>query len=120
MYAETLAGWTEDGLLAGPEFPVMTWQVDVEEDAEIKRGELLCGTSASAAFVPVTSAADAQKYLVIAAQDFTADADHTVAEVYVSGLFNREKIILGGASLELDPFVNEMRKQNLHVKSLKD
>ena len=121
-YVETVAGVTRDELLGGHEIPLELWNVNVGASAVIERGMLLGASSPTATFDLVNSSLDASKCLVIASSDFTANSiSGHVTTAYSSGLFNRDKIILGGTSaLTLDLFVNEMRKQNLHVTDIKN
>ena len=117
--------WTTDGierdeLAGGADYiPQSIWNVTVAADAVIKRGMLLCADSATGEWQQVNSAADATKVLGIARDNFTADDKHKVTQVYASGKFNREKIILGGdSSLTLEPFEDQLRKSNIHVTSI--
>lgn len=115
-------GISRDELSGGGDgIPQETWNVNVGASAAIERGMLLCADSPTDEFSLVATADDAQKVLAIAREDFTADAEHTVTQAFVSGKFNREKIILGGdSSLTIDAFENELRKQNLHLTALKE
>lgn len=114
-------GVQRDELAGGAEFPISVWNVAVGASAVIERGQLLCADKPTAEFSLVTSEADADKILGVAAFDFTADDDHKVTTVYASGKFNREKIKLGGNStLTLDAFENSLRKQNIHLTSIKN
>lgn len=114
-------GIERDELSGGPEAPLTVWNVNVGASAVIERGQLLCASSPTADFALVSSAGDASKVLGVAVADFTADADHTVTQIYSSGKFNRERIILGGdSSLTLDTFENELRRQNIHLTSIKE
>ena len=119
-YVESCNGWSEDALLAGTEQPISIYNVNVGASATLSRGDLICAGSMSGVFAPVGSASDATKVLMIAADDFVADSLSTVTRAYASGVFNREKISFGGASLTTEPFEAEMRKQNLHLTSLKE
>lgn len=118
--------WATDGierdeLSGGPEAPLTVWNVNVGASAVIERGQLLCADSPTDEFALVSSSGDASKVLGVAVADFTADADHTVTSIYVSGKFNRERIKLGGdSSLTLDTFANELRRQNIHLTSVKE
>lgn len=114
-------GVIRDELAGGAEFPLSVWNVNVGASAVIERGQLLCASSPTAEFKLVTDASDASKVLGIAACDFTADDTHTVTTAYVAGVFNGNRIKLGGDStLTLEPFANELRKQNLHITNIKD
>lgn len=114
-------GIERDELSGGPEAPLTVWNVNVGASAVIDRGMLLGADSPTDEFALVSSSGDASKVMGVAVADFTADADHTVTQIYSSGKFNRERIILGGdSSLTLDTFENELRRQNIHLTSIKD
>ena len=120
-YIATVDGWEEDALLAGTEQPISIYNVNVGASATLSRGDLICAGSMSGVFAPVSSASDASKVLCIAADDFVADSLSTVTQAYASGKFNREKITFGSnSSVDLADFEQEMRKQNLHLTSLKE
>lgn len=121
-YAEVFDGVQKDELLGGNEVGIRLYNVKVGANAEIERGDLLCGASIGGAFSLVGSAADASKILTIAAEDYTADSLGGAVTAYSSGVFNRERVRFGAAaaSLTADTFENEMRKQNLHLTSIKD
>ena len=118
--------WKTDGISrdelsgGGDAIPQETWNVKVAANAVIERGMLLGGDSSTGEFAVVTSADDAEKVLVIARENFEADKDHTVTQAFASGKFNRERIILGGDSLTLEPFEDALRKSNIHVTSIQD
>ena len=119
-YVEVVNGWEEDALLAGTEFPTEIFNVSLSSGASVSRGDLLCAGSMSGVFAPVSSASDATKVLLISAEDFVADSLSTVTQAYASGVFNREKIKFGGASLTTEPFEQALRTQNIHLRGLKD
>ena len=120
-YAEIFDGVIRDELQGGSEFPMELCNIAVGASATIERGTLLCGTSMSGVFEPVAGASDASKILMIAATDFTADSLNSVTTAYSSGVFNREKIKHGGgSSFSLEPFELEMRRQNLHLRTLQE
>ena len=118
--------WQQDGIerdeLQGrPGQLVDIWNVNVGASAVIERGMLLGASSPLGEWSLVNSTADTLKVFGIARDNFTADDEHTVTQVYSSGFFNRERIALGGDStLTLEPFVNELRKQNIHLTSIQD
>ena len=118
-YAEIFNGITRDELQAGHDIPVKLFNVNVGANAEIKRGDLLCATAMSGTFSLASSAADASKVLMIAANDYTADSVGGVTQAYTSGVFNRERIHIG-ASLTSDAFEPELRNQNIHLTSIQD
>ena len=120
-YFGTFDGIVRDELSGGLEEPQEIWNINVGASAAIKRGMLLGASAPTAVFDLVSSAADASKVLVIARDNFTADADHKVTQAYASGKFNRERIIIGGSSaLTLEPFEDALRKSNLRVTSILD
>lgn len=121
-YFGTFDGITRDELSGGTDGSFQTiWNVNVGASAAIERGMLLAADTPTGEFKLVSSADDAAKVLVIARDDFTADANHTVTQAYASGKFNRERIILGGTSaLTIEPFEDQLRKSNIHVTSIKD
>lgn len=121
-YFATFDGIKRDELSGGADgIPQSIWNVNVGASAVIQRGMLLAGDTATGEFSLVTSPDDANKVLVIARDNFAADAEHRVTQVYASGKFTRERIIVGGTSaLTLEPFEDQMRKSNLHVTSIKD
>ena len=99
--------------MGGSEFPVEICNVSVAASAQIERGMLLAGESTI--YDVASDAADADKNLCIAAENFTADSLGGVTQAYFSGKFNRSAIILGGESLAIDPFEASLRKQNIHL-----
>ena len=119
-YVETVNGWEEDGLLAGTEYPVEIFNVNVGASATLERGDLICAGSFSGVFAPVSSASDASKILMIAADDFVADSLSTVTRAYAAGTFSREKITFGGASLTTEPFEQALRLQNIHLRGTQE
>lgn len=120
-YYGTFSGITRDELAGGGVIPQDIWNINVGASAVIERGMLLGASSATSEFAPVSSAADATKVLVIARDNFVADADHKVTQAYSSGTFHREKIKLGGTSaLTLEPFEDQLRKSNIHLRSLQN
>ena len=119
-YYNEVSGVERDELQAGTAYPVDVWNVNVGASAVIERGMLLAANGLTGTWSQVAASTDATKIMGIATTDFTADADHTVTQVYAGGTFNREKIILGGAStLTVDVFEPELRKQNIHLRHLR-
>ncbi len=121
-YFYSLSGVLErDELQGGGDgIPVELWNVAVGASASIERGMLLGGDS-TGVYSVVTSSVDASKPLVIAAVDYVGGTSAGVVQGYASGKFNRERIKLGGGStLTLEPFEQELRKQNIHLTSIQD
>ncbi len=120
-YFWQIDGIQRDELTGGGVQPVDIWNVNVGASAVIERGMLLGASSPLGEWSLVESTADTLKVFGIARDNFTADDEHTVTQIYASGTFNRERIKLGGDStLTLDPFENELRKQNLHLTHLEE
>lgn len=114
----TRDGIKRDELCGGAEKLMSIRNIEVAQDAEIKRGMLLCSATTYGVFAPVTSTGDGSKVLVIAEKDFAADSDHTVTQAYTSGKFNREKIILK-SGLNIDAFEEPLRKVEIMLASIK-
>jgi len=120
-YFGTFDGIQRDELAAGGVIPESIWNANVGASPAIPPRMLLAADSPTAVFAPVSNASDASKVLVIARDNFVADDAHTVTQAYASGTFHREKIILGGtSSLTTEPFEDQLRKSNIHLRSLKD
>lgn len=116
-YYVTVSGWTEDGLIGGLQEPVEIHNISLTSGASVSRGDLLCADSLGA-YAPASLADDAQKDLCIAASD--ADSTTSITQAYFSGVFNREKVMVGGAaSLTADAFESSLRKQNIRLTSMK-
>lgn len=108
-----------DELFGGDDgIPVSKRNIDVAANATIERGMLLASATTFGTFAPA-AATDTGKVYLIAAEDFTADSDHTVTQAYVSGKFNREKIKLDN-SLNIDDFEETLRRANIHLTSIMD
>ena len=122
-YFWSISGIERDELAGGGDgIPESIWNVNVGASAVIERGMLLCADSPTAEWSQVTSTVDAGKVFGIARDNYEAGGNSAaVTQVYASGKFNRERIKLGGDStLTLEPFENELRKQNIHVTSIID
>lgn len=120
-YYWSISGITRDELTGGGVIPVDIWNVNVGASAIIERGQLLCADSPTSTWSLASSTLDADKVLGIARDNFVADEDHTVTQIYSSGTFNRERIKLGGDStLTIEPFVDKLRKSNIHLRHLKE
>ena len=117
-YLEEFDGFRADELLGGTEYPVEIFNVKTASNASLSRGDLICGSSMSGTFSLVSGAADANKILLIAAEDFVADSLHAVTSAYASGKFCREKINV--ANGDLADFEASLREQGLWLTSLKD
>lgn len=121
-YFWSISGIQRDELQGGGDgIPTELWNINVGASAVIERGMLLCASSPTGVFSLVSSASDVNKIFSIASVDYVGGASGGVTQAYASGKFNRERIKLGGGStLTLEPFENELRKQNIHVTSIQD
>lgn len=107
-----------DELFGGDDgIPVSKRNITVGSDTTVERGMLLAAGTTFGTFAEATS--DTAKVFVIAAEDFTADSDHTVTQAYTSGKFNREKIKLD-ENLDIDDYEETLRKVNIILTSIKD
>lgn len=102
-----------DELMAGPEQNATIINVEVESGTALTRGTILAG-EVGGKYAPLTSA-DTSKSLVIVTND--ADSDSSVVSAYSEGKFHREKLIYD-ASLNLNDFETEMRRQNIILTTL--
>ncbi len=121
-YFATFDGIQRDELSGGTDGSFQTiWNVNVGASAAIERGMLLAADTPTGEFKLVSDVSDASKVLVVARDNFVADAEHTVTQAFASGKFNRERIKLGGtSSLTIEPFEDQLRKSNIHLTSIKD
>ncbi|MBO4780496.1 MAG: hypothetical protein J5497_07665 [Selenomonadaceae bacterium] len=120
-YFWSISGIQRDELAGSPGVLQDIWNVPVGASAVIERGMLLCADSPTAEWAQVTSTVDAAKVLGIARDNFTADNDHDVTQVYASGTFNRERIKLGGgSSLTIEPFVKPLKEQGIRLTHIED
>lgn len=119
-YFWKIDGISRDELSGGGDgIPQEIINVNVGASAAIERGMLMCGASYGGTFAQVSSSADASKILGIAVNDFDADADHTVTQIYTSGKYNLEKIGCP-SGVNIEDFIDPLRKSNIHVTSIKD
>ena len=104
----------------GDGFPVEIINVQLASDSTVTRGTIIAGDTPKSTFAAVSSAADAEKFLAVVAEDFTAtDSDSSVTSAYSAGKFNREKLILADG-LDINDFENALRKQNIILTSIKE
>ena len=108
-----------DELFGGDDgIPVSLRNIEVDSSTSIQRGMLLSSATTFGTFAPAADT-DTSKVYVVAAETFDADSDHTVTQAYVSGKFNREKIVLD-SSLDIDDFEETLRRANIHLTSIMD
>lgn len=120
-YVDSVTGWQTDELVADTSIPIRIENISVSSTATIERGDLLCAASLSGVFAPVSSSADANKILMLAANDFVADSLNTVMQAYSAGCFSREKIKMNGdSSITIQDFEPELRRQNIYLRRLQE
>lgn len=102
-----------DELMGGPEIPVLTKNVTLKRGTAYKRGMLL---TAKTSQVSATAKGEVADYVL--ANDTDATGGDTIAMVYVSGRFNREKLIAAEGDT-VDAHEAELRDKNIYLTSLK-
>ena len=113
-YFETVESIKRDELFAGIEVPVRLENVSVSGGAV--RGEILGG--ASGVFAGVSSSLDADKVLVIAAED-VPDTQTVVTSAYTSGDFNLAKLSTASSVVSASDFKENLRKVNIIISDTK-
>ena len=109
-----------DELLAGPEIPVLTKNLKLKSGKAYKRGMLISyaalGEGETEKKGEQTAAGKTAEFVLMWDVDATeADA---VGTVYVSGRFNREKIILAEGDT-VEAHEDELRLRNIYFTTLK-
>lgn len=112
-------GFNPDELVAYSNDPMDVQNVNVDSDATIQRGMLLASPTFFGTY-HLATAADVGKVLRIARDDFTADSDCHVTQVYSSGRFHREKIITADSdTAPVELFESDLRRQDIRLTALK-
>ena len=112
---ETGAGFEE--LIGGHEVTAMRHNIKITAGTALKRGSIvtaagvLVGTNKAGS----SGTTDVAEYVV--AEDSTAT--DTVLTVYVSGMFNREKLIVSEADT-VDAHEAQLRDKNIYLTSIKN
>lgn len=104
---ENAAGF--DDLIGGTAVTAIMHNINIVAGTAMARGSVLTGEGT------VVTAADEAEY-VLAAD--VAETD-TVATVFVSGMFNREKLIVG-ADDTVDTHEKQLRDKNIYLTSIKE
>lgn len=132
---EKVSGVSYDELLAGPEIPVMTKNVTIKSGSTVVRGQLLSIDSGTGKVIPTPAAiaaveADVEHNIeaqdavpagvavYIAKEAVDASTADKVATVYISGYFNREKLVASSGDTVSDHEA-ELRDVNIILSSLK-
>lgn len=115
-----------DELLAGPEIPVLTKNVLLKKGTAYLRGMLITdaanitvgeGESAATAGAQ-TAKGGVCDYIMKVDLDLTSAEADAVGTVYVSGRFNREKIVLA-AEDTVEAHEAELRLRNIYFTAIK-
>lgn len=110
---ETLTGVKYDELFGGVEVEVFTRNVTIASGQNVKRGTLLGITSGK-----YTIAAKGGKAVAVAAEDINAVSADTVGTAYITGYFNREKLIAASGDT-VAAHEEELRDAGIFLTSLK-
>lgn len=116
---ETLVGQTFDELMGGTEIAVMTANVTLLAGTSYKRGSVLGKITASGKFTLVNKTATdgSQTADRILAYDADASAADVVGTTYLSGIFNREKLLVGTGDTAAN-HEDELRDKNIYFTKL--
>ena len=107
-----------DELIAGTE-NVRLENISVKGGAEFNRGCILAGTSGI--FEPAKAAADAEKVLMIAAEDYiSADSAVGVTSAYATGNFTLEKLSTGSSVVGAADFKEPLRQVGIFETSMQE
>lgn len=106
---ETINGVSYDELIGGHEVTAIKHNITIEAGSALKRGSVVTAAG------KLVGASDTADYVVAEAVG-TAD---TVATVYVSGMFNREKLIVSEADT-VDAHEAQLRDKNIYLTSIKN
>lgn len=123
VYNGSFPGIEHDDLQAMSEqVPVFVRNVEIAEDAEIKRGMLMAATDPRGEYHLATAAdAAGNSFFGIAIDDYKADSDHTITQCYISGIFHEEKIITADSdTAPIKLFELELRRQNIWLRKILD
>ncbi len=114
QYTGTMDGASYDELFGGAEITVLNKNITFVKGTNYKRGMLLSETDGK-----VTQTAKGGTALYVCANDFDlTDAENNeVGTVYISGRFNREKIIVADGDT-VDAHETELRPLNILFTSL--
>lgn len=119
---ETITGVKYDELIGGPEIAILNKNVTIVKGAGIlTRGTVLGKITESGKYEQVQLAAittGSQLADCILAADVDATSADAVATVYISGRFNREKLIVRSTDT-VDAHESELRDKNIYITSLK-
>lgn len=104
---ETVEGVTYDELVGGTEVTAITKNISIEAGNAMKRGTLV-----TAAGAPVAKGETADAVVAIGCTE-----TDTVITVYVSGMFNREKLIVAEGDT-VEAHEAELRDKNIYLTAI--
>ncbi|MBR1728511.1 MAG: hypothetical protein IJ728_03195 [Selenomonadaceae bacterium] len=104
-----------DELIGGGEIPILNANVTIKGGDAIKRGTLMSISSDNT--IAKTAKGGVADYIL--QEDIEATSETTViGTVYISGRFNREKIIVANGD-SVESHEQELRMRNIYLTSLK-
>lgn len=107
---ETLKGVTFEGLIAGPEIPLMTKNVTLAAGQTVKRGTLLTLDETAGTY---SATASGGKASAIAAEDIEA-TEAAVTTVFTAGYFNRDALTVAKGD-DVTKHEEELRAVNIYL-----
>lgn len=115
-----------DELLAGPEVTVLTKNILLKKGTAYKRGMLITDPAnitvgegePAATAAQQTTAGKVADYVLMRDADLTAAEADAVGTVYISGRFNREKMILAEGDT-VEAHEAELRLRSIYFTTLK-
>ena len=115
-----MTGVSYSELIGGTSVPVITKNVTLKGvTAEYTRGTLLSLVDGKYEICDTTDANPAKVASAVLAEDVKLTGSDTVTTVYVSGMFNREKLILQKEDDTVDAHEEELRDAGIYLTSLK-
>lgn len=116
---EVIDGNKYDELLGGPGVAVLTKNVMIAAGGSYKRGTVLgvIKDSDKYTIVDKSKSDGSETANAVLAYDADATEGDTVGTVYISGIFNREKLTFGGESTAAD-HEEQLRSLNIYLSKL--
>jgi hypothetical protein len=117
--AATKETYTPDSLIAGT-YPIVTGKVTVFKSVKLARGSVLGEITATGKYLLTDKASvdGSEVASVILAADVDATAADVVgAPVYLSGQFDTDSVVFGGASVSAD-HIKELRDVNIYLTGI--
>lgn len=109
-----------DELIGGTAVPVLTKNVTLKGVTDTyKRGTLLALVNGKYEIVDSTASTGAEKASAVLAHDTDLTGVDVVVTVYISGQFNREKLIVAQTADNATAHEEELRAVNIYLTSVK-